>query len=66
MTRLWTKQDVADRLGVSISTLERMDKRGEIPKPVIHNGRGGTVRYNPDDFSDLKEKKLQPASTSIK
>lgn len=44
---LMTRKEVADMLGVSAKTVERMEKRGYIPRVEIP---GGSVRYKPSSI----------------
>jgi predicted DNA-binding transcriptional regulator AlpA len=46
MTPLWTRQNVADHLVVSTRTVDRMWRRGDIPRPDIRTPR--TVRWRPE------------------
>jgi len=44
---LMTRKEVAEMLGVSPKTIERMEKRGFIPRVEIP---GGSVRYKPSSI----------------
>lgn len=49
-SRLMSRADLADRLNVSVRTLENWERRGFGPAPVR---LGRSVRYNADDVSDF-------------
>ena len=46
----FTKRQVADTLGVSIDTVDRMVDRGSLPRPIkLSPGRSGSVRWCSDE-----------------
>jgi excisionase family DNA binding protein len=54
------KTDIAERLGVSIRTVENLVRRGEIPPPATIGGR---VLWHPDVFNKWLDQRLRTSAT---
>jgi len=47
---LWKAKDVADHLGVQVSTVYQWSREGYIPHINLGLGRKKSVRFNPDEI----------------
>ena len=50
---LWTRKQVAEHLQVSQKTIERLEKRGFIPRVEIP---GGSIRYKPSTIQEYVDR----------
>ena len=57
MTQLWTRQNVADRIGVSPRTVDRMRAAGTLPPPDVKTPR--TVRWRPETIYDWETRQAK-------
>lgn len=61
MSNLLTRQQVAERLSVSVDTIKRWERDGKIPRVKLH----GAVRFRPEWLESWIDKRTIKAQKKI-